>query len=284
MAANKKPVLIFPGEIDSADPAKNPPDYGYRLLAEGDSWFSFGSWRLQSLPQHLRFGRDTMIVTLAEPGDTIVRMSDIAKNPALEMQLDKRFGYGWHAILLSGGGNDVIDHADKIIPPSSRAQPDRANTADYCDMDALKRVLAAIAKGYATVVEMRDRQGVSPCINKPIVVHTYDLCTPRNSPARFAFLTLGPWLFPALAKAKIPAHRWNDVADLIMNALADKLLSLNNTLPHFHAVDTRGTLVRSAAGTTGSSNDWENEIHATKNGCKKIAAKLSKKLATLLPP
>ena len=284
MATNKRPVLIFPGEIDSTDPAKNPPDYGYRLLAEGDSWFSFGSWRLQSLPQHLRFNRDTMIVTLAEPGDTIVRMSDIAKNPALEMQLSKNFGYNWHAILLSGGGNDVIDHAARIIPPSSRAQPDRANAEDYCDMGALKKVLADIAKGYGAIVDMRDRKGISPCVNKPIVVHTYDLCTPRNSPARFAFITLGPWLFPAMSNARIPANRWNDVADVIMNALADKLLGLNNTLPNFHAVDTRGTLVRAAARTTGSSNGWENEIHATRDGCKKIAALLSAKLATLLPP
>ncbi|MBL8524180.1 MAG: SGNH/GDSL hydrolase family protein [Betaproteobacteria bacterium] len=283
MAANKKPVLIFPGDIDSTDPAKNPPDYTYRLLAEGDSWFSYGSWRLRNLPLQLRFTTDTMIVTLAEPGDTIVRMADICRNPALEMQLDKRFGYNWHAILLSGGGNDIIDNAGKIIPPSSKAQPSRADPADYCDLDALRRVLATIAKGYAAIVDLRDRAGISPCVGKPIVIHTYDLCAPRDSPARFAFLTLGPWLYPAMIAAKIPQARWNDVADVVMNALADKLLALPNKLPNVHVVDTRGLLTRSTNTAKGISNDWENEIHPTADGYRKIAKPISQRLASLLP-
>lgn len=283
MAANRKPVLIFPGEIDSTDPAKNPPDYSYRLLAEGDSWFSYGSWRLRNLPQQLRFEKDTMIVTLAEPGDTIVRMADICRNPALEMQLDKRFGYNWHAILLSGGGNDVIDNAGRIIPPSSTVQPNRPNAADYCNLGALRGVLTTVANGYEKIVDLRDRAGISPCVGKPIVTHTYDLCSPRPSPARFAFLTLGPWLHPAMIKAKIPQARWNDVADVVMNALADKLLTLPNKLPNFHVVDTRGLLKRSSNAAKGISNDWENEIHPTADGYRLIAKPISQQLVQLLP-
>lgn len=276
------PVLIFPGDIDSTDRAKNPPDYSYRVLAEGDSWFSFGSWRLQSLPQHLRFSKDTMIVTLAEPGDTITRMSNIAKNPALEMQLSNGFGFRWDAILLSGGGNDLIDNAGAIIPPSARVQSANKAPEDYCNLNVLRGTLTAVARGYAKVVELRDRAGVSPCVGKPIITHTYDRCTPRDAPARFAFITQGPWLFPAMRDAKIPKERWNDVADFIMDALAERLLGLAQTLPNFHVVETRGATVRAAMGTQGVSSDSENEIHLTKGGCRKVAARVSARLEMLL--
>ena len=283
MPTSLAPVLIFPGDIDSTIRERNPPDYACRLLAEGDSWFSFGSWRLQSLPQHLRFSRDTIIVTLAEPGDTINRMSNIAKNPALAMQLSNAFGCRWDAILLSGGGNDLIDNAGAIIPASARQQSANKAAEDYCNLNVLRGTLNAVARGYAAIVELRDRPKVSPCVGKPIIIHTYDHCTPREAPARFAFITLGPWLFPAMQAARIPPGRWNDVADFIMDALAERLLGLEQTLPNFHVVETRGATLRAAAGAKGTSNDSENEIHLTKGGCRKVAARISARLETLLP-
>lgn len=283
MPTNITPVLIFPGDIDSTDRTRNPPDYSYRVLAEGDSWFSFGSWRLQSLPQHLRFSKDTMIVTLAEPGDTITRMSNIAKNPALEMQLTNQSGQKWDAILLSGGGNDLIDNAGAIIPASARQQSANKAPEEYCNLNVLRGTLTAVARGYARIVELRDRARISPCVGKPIITHTYDRCTPRDAPARFAFLTQGPWLFPAMRAAKIPEGRWNEVADYIMDALAERLLGLAETLPNFHVVETRGATVRAATGAKGDSNDSENEIHLTKGGCRKVAARVSAQLEALLP-
>jgi hypothetical protein len=278
----KPATCLYPGELDSLDPAKNPPDYPWRILAEGDSWFSFGSWRLENVLRHIRFRKDTIIVSLAEPGDTIVRMSDICRNPALDMQLDARWGYDWHAILLSGGGNDVIDRAGDIIPASARRQKAGRAPESYLDPGKLRATLRGVADGFRKIVELRDRRQ-SPCRGAPILAHTYDLCTPRDAPARFLAIQLGPWLFPALRDAKVPASEWNAVSDFILRALGERLAGLAGTLPDFHVVATQGTLTRAEAGSTGVSNDWENEIHATSAGCAKVAARIGAALDPLLP-
>jgi hypothetical protein len=275
-------TFIYPGEIDCTVAEKCPTSYERILLAEGDSWFSFGSVRLDNLLQQLRFEQNTMIVTLAEPGDTIIRMSAIRKNPHLEQQFSNRFGYAHHAILLSGGGNDVIDRAAEIIPPATRKKSANKPAADYCDLNALRRTLNQVAAGYAEIVALRDRKGVSLCVRKPIIIHTYDYITPRDAPAKFLFFQKGPWLYNAMLAAKIPPQRWNDVADFIIDALAEKLLTLPEILPNVHVVDTRGRMKRAAAASTGVSNDSVNEIHATRGGYQKAARPINALLTRLL--
>ena len=82
--------------------------------------------------------------------------------------------------------------------------------------------------------------------------------------------------------AKIPKKDWIKLSDNLFDKLADKILSLSkgqNKIPNFHAVDTRNTLVRAKLGATGSSGDWFNEIHPNKNGYKKIARLIERKLS-----
>jgi hypothetical protein len=43
------------------------------------------------------------------------------------------------------------------------------------------------------------------------------------------------------------------------------------------------TLIPAAAGTTGDSNDWDNEIHPNHGGYKKLAATWTEELGRLLP-
>ena len=63
----------------------NPDDrqYRYRILAEGDSWFSIGGFPGSNLLFPLRLPRPAILVSLAQPGDTIRRMSAIASNHRL---------------------------------------------------------------------------------------------------------------------------------------------------------------------------------------------------------
>jgi hypothetical protein len=274
--------VMFPGQIDSGVPEWNPPDYSWKILAEGDSWFSFGSWKLESLLTQLRLRRDAAVVTLAQPGDTIRHMADICSNSALRSMLSTTHGYSWDAILLSGGGNDVIDNAGTIVKPSAVPQPDNLPVAGYVDDAALQATLAAIRTGYQAIVALRDSPN-SPAVGVPIVTHRYDLATPRNSPATFLVIRKGPWLYPAMLAGRIPAARWNDVSDYIIGALGDCLAGLELTLPNFHAVSSQGTLRRAAPGTTSNSNDWDNEIHPNRGGFRKIAAKLAEPVDGLLP-
>ena len=268
----KTAKILYPADLSSLDPATNPPDYAWRILAEGDSWFSFGSWKLQSLLRHLKFDQDTIIVSLAEPGDTLVHMADICGNPALEQQLAAN-GFKWDALLLSGGGNDVIDNARFIVPKRSGPQSSAKPVEEYFDPDALRATLNGITRGYREIIKLRDRAD-SPCPGVPLIAHTYDYCTPRNAPARFLFPVLGPWLHTAFTAAKIDPVRWNEISDFLIDALGSRLLSLQSRLPNFHVVDTRGTLTRAAPGAIEDDADWDNEIHPNRGGFKKIAGKV----------
>ncbi|MEA3411627.1 MAG: hypothetical protein U9R74_08815 [Pseudomonadota bacterium] len=121
-----------------------------------------------------------------------------------------------------------------------------------------------VQEGYRRLVAVRDREG-SPARGKPIVTHTYDCATPRNSPARFLFVPLlGPWLHKAVKGAGVPERDRVAVSDYLAKRLADAIPALQKApdrVPNFHVVDTLGTLTRARPGSIGESGDWINEIH-----------------------
>jgi hypothetical protein len=276
--------VVHPGEIDPIDrPDTDPGQYPLRFLAEGDSWFSYGSWKFQSLLTQLRLTRPSIVLSLAEPGRLLTAMADLAANVALRNWLSRGFGaYAWNALLVSGGGNDVIAEvkAGHIVRARDVAPASDLPAAQYVDGGALRATLDRVREGYARIVALRDAPG-SPCPGVPLVTHAYDFATPRPAPAQFLVPLLGPWLFPAMAAAKIPEERWNDVSDHILRELAAALIALEGELPNFHVARSQGTLVRAALGATGTSHDWANEIHPTGGGYRKIAARLAEPLEAL---
>jgi lysophospholipase L1-like esterase len=280
----QRPQVIGWSNIHPGDNATNPDDamYDHRLLAEGDSWFTLGGLPTSNLLFSTKFDGSTIIVNCGSPGDTIKNMGQISSNPNLRKSMSKRFGYRWDAILLSGGGNDLIDDADDIIRRSTGSPTD---PAAYCNEDRLMKTLERVKQGYRNIIELRDENG-SSCAGKPVITHTYDWVTPRNAPARFVFVPLlGPWLYTALKTARVPQDQWNPVSDYLLSRLGDSITSLTrgaDKLPDFHVVNTQGTLERAASGTVQDSGDWMNEIHPNSRGCEKIAAKLSRKVRRLL--
>ena len=266
--------VLFPQEIDRTVAENDPREYPIKLLAEGDSWFSFGSIKFNSLLNHLRLSRPAAIVTLAHPGETITRMASIADNPELDLWLSTPYSdIQWSAVLISGGGNDVIDEACHIIPKSDVDQP-LQDAGKYIDHAHLAETLAKVRQAYADIVALRDRPH-SPCIGVPLITHAYDFTTPRNAPAQFLIPLMGPWLYKAVVRARIPEARWNAVSDLILRALAKTLDDLHQQLPNFHVAPTQGTLTRADLGATGDSRDWDNEIHPNRGGFKKLARVLA---------
>ena len=274
-------TLLTPDTIDLMKWETNPAEYPLRYLAEGDSWFSYGSWKLKSLLTELNLQRDTAILTLAEPGDTVRRMSDISCNVALDNWLSLPWGAcRWNALLISAGGNDVIGDALAIIPASGVAQPADRPADAYIDEDRLNLTLQQVKEGYQRIVALRDRAR-SPCAGVPLVTHDYDLPTPRNAPASVLGFKVGPWLYPAMVAARIPKERWSDVSDVILGRLARTLLELEVELPNFHVARTQRVLRRAEADTTGVSNEWDNEIHPTGAGFRKLARLIAEPLEAL---
>ena len=266
---------------DSRFPDRNPdnPMYAYRLLAEGDSWFTLGAVPSSNILFNIETSQRAALVTIAFPGDTIVRMGDPAHMQQLRRLLvDPRFRYKWDTILLSGGGNDLISVAGALLPKRSVTS---TSASDYVDPAALQKLVGDIQQAYKNIVDVRDEAG-SPNSGVPIVAHTYDYPTPRDSPARFLGVGVkGPWLQPALTAAEIPTAMWQPISDYLLDQVAEAILALDSEaagsqqLPSFHVVETRNTLARAAPGTTSFSGDWANEIHPDTTGYSKLAAKIS---------
>ncbi len=280
-------------DIELSRPETNPDHifHRHKVLAEGDSWFTIGGTPPWNLLYSLEFPTTNVVVTLAKPGDTLKSMADIVNNSELRFAMDKLHGYKWDTILLSAGGNDLIDYASGkttedsiLIPPDGRGAI--ADPADYVDRAKLAQLMEYIQEGFRRIVALRDAPK-SSCAGAPILVHTYDLVTPTDSPATLGPITLGPWLFPALRRARIPESDWIALADYLLAELRDTILELATPgakrLANFHVVDTQGTITRAVLGSVGESNDWLNEIHPNKDGYEKLAKKLSAKLGALLP-
>lgn len=273
------------GDAYKADGIDGPNDlkFSKRILCEGDSWFSIGAIPSSNLLFPLKFRQSTLLINLARPGDTIVRMSSIAQNPDLhQLIVQPNFSTRWDALFLSGGGNDLIDMADQIIcTPSTGAG---RHMFDYIDTIELERLKLIIQQGYLAIDKLR--QGSDKNRDMPIVVHLYDYPTPRNAKASFLGVPfMGPWLYAAFKTNDVPQEFWISITDYLFEAMGRAIMAVSGQIENFHVISaTRGVLTRARLGTTGEDGDWLNEIHPTAKGYEKLAAVVSPYLDSILNP
>ena len=110
--------VINPRDVGQGENAESPdnPDYPWHFLAEGDSWFTIAAIPSSNLLLELRLGRWTQILNLAYPGDTLRNIQALVGNKDLTRFLAKKnFCSHFDALLLSGGGNDLIDGVGALI-------------------------------------------------------------------------------------------------------------------------------------------------------------------------
>lgn len=254
--------------------------YDYRMLAEGDSWFAWAHLNLvpsSNLLEQLEFRKPAVIVSLAYSGDVISDISDVKKNMAFYFELQ---ALRYDAILLSGGGNDLIDalqpeDGSPIIVPGNGNDPD-----SYVDKAALRALTNRVLASYRNIIALRD--GSEANAMTPIVLHTYDYPTPRDAPAKFfGAAASGPWLLPAVEAAGVPMRLYEPVTNVVYDILAQALLKLHDPKRGVRVADTRGTIARAALGTTSLSGDWINEIHPDAHGYALLARKLGATLGRL---
>jgi hypothetical protein len=284
-----------------------PPlsDFGRRLLAEGDSWFTIGTLNLaasSNLLFKLEFEVTTAVINCAYPGDTLQRMVDCVNDPLFDRLLRQPgFASYWEALLLSAGGNDLIDAAQvppvdahgMAIAPDQRLLLTAAEAAAnsgatgaqrYVSEAGWQRLAAYLRTNFAELVQRRDQ---GPSQGRPIFVHTYAVPTVR--PAGTVGAALG-WLHPAFVARGIPQADRQGVADLLFARLRQLLLDLDQgsgqagALPQVHVFDSAGLpdIVPAEPGSTGSSGDWVNEIHLTPQGCAKVGRAWGAHIETVL--
>ncbi|MFZ5507118.1 MAG: hypothetical protein ACOY7P_16650 [Pseudomonadota bacterium] len=256
--------------------------FSRHCLAEGDSWFSLAALPGGNVLQELVLEHDTLVVSTAYPGDTLKHIVDWRRNvPFVKLLADRRLGRAWDAVLLSAGGNDLIDAALSPKGILRRCSGGEATPEECLDDAGVRTFESYLRANMEEIINLRDGRG-SPNRGVPIVMHTYDFPTARPAPALFMNGpgVFGPWLYRAYTEHATPEPLWVPLTDLLINRLADLLCGLD--LPGLHVVNTRDSLIRADERAKGDSGDWLNEIHANRDGRKKIARRLSKKLDELL--
>lgn len=266
--------IDFARELDAG---LAPEAYDYRFLVEGDSWMDRSGVTEASLLEPLAqafdaAGKRALLINLSRFGDTVRRMGDQAGFEFWQW-LNTPFPWRFDGLLLSAGGNDVIDAARDPAPGTGLLKltnpADNTLTEGDCfssgAMDALVSTYMdpSFARLYGMVRFSRHH-------DLPIFLNLYDVPIPRPAPA-----TPGgqAWLSFSLQKNGTPPHLWNALTDRIFIELESTVRGWANA-PGRHGiivVPTVGTLVDAAPGSTGNSNDWLNEIHPNSQGWGKLA-------------
>ena len=151
--------VINPRDVGHGENAETPdnPDYPWHFLAEGDSWFTIAAIPSSNLLLELRLGRWTQILNLAYPGDTLRNIETLVSNKDLTRFLAKKnFCSHFDALLLSGGGNDLINGVGELIRRKPRPGDDPTAPESYVDAAAYAALLLKVQEAFATIVSVRD--------------------------------------------------------------------------------------------------------------------------------
>jgi lysophospholipase L1-like esterase len=281
MALTKARVVAGWEMLNITDHDINPPDFHWLMLAEGDSWFSLGSILGNNLINQLHFQHGVLIAQTAMPGDTMEHMADWWSDATLSRLVKGPQAWAFNAVLLSGGGNDLIDAIDakfagqRLLKKFAATDAPPQTPEDCVQAGQWQRFEAYLRENFRLFSQLlttsqRNKQ-------TPVFVHTYDVPTPNHTPAT----PFGKaWLLPALEAHNIPPALYQPLTDHLFKKLGDVIRTLG--LANFHVIDTAGTLVPADSGATGDSNDWLNEIHPNAGGYAKLAERWRQKIEAVL--
>lgn len=282
-------VIIDPKQLEASGEVPSFPieQFPRRCLAQGDSWFSMGAippFLTTNLLLGLELSTGTCVVQCATPGATLRRMTDTTHARRFLQLLRGPLASRWNGILVSGGGNDLIEALQSTASDPAlrllRLQPEVGDPAlgthPFVSDPGWNTFRVHLEAVMQDLVAARDG-GINA--GQPIVLHTYDVPSPRDAPAGLNF---GPWLSKALGTFAVPQAAWNGVAGELFRRLHALLTAFSMQFANVHVVDTLHTLVPAANDDTGPTADWQNEIHPTAAGYRKLSDKWATVLDTVL--
>jgi hypothetical protein len=270
-----------------------PPDLGafrWKLLAQGDSWFSNARAKLNAhanLLQELVFKEKAAAVNCAGTGNALSHMVDLESSPEFMQLLAGPDAPVWDGVLLSVGGNDLIAAARtpaqnwngepiplelRLLRRQTEWGPPSAGVARYFSEPGWATYSDYLRANVKHLLSLRDQ---GPSSAKPVFMHCYAVPMPRPAGAEGGddLGASGPWLYPALSRLMV-FH----LAQLLKGMAADK-----EGFPALFVFDsTTVPLALAAPGSTGISGDWHNEIHLNHSGCFKIARAWSEHIEMVL--
>lgn len=273
-------TVIAPSQLNATgDPG--PYDlsrFERKYLAQGDSWFSMGHippWSTTNLLDQMTLTRAAVAVNCARPGVELAHMTDTVSAGDFLRMLAGNLAWKWDALLVSGGGNDLIDAVQSAPSASADLRLLRTAAEWGAQQDASRYVSDAGWSTFAAhmevvLVNLLDRRDGGINQDTPVFLHTYDYPTPRNAPAGPGF---GPWLYPALLAFGVPSQDWTALAKVLIDSLAQMWQGLAGKYAarKVTVIDSRGSIQPASPDATGVSGDWENEIHPTPHGYTLLA-------------
>jgi lysophospholipase L1-like esterase len=240
------------------------------LVAEGDSWFDYPFHDvLQKLDDD--FGWD--IENVAHRGDSVESMAyDGGQLTDFVRAIERvvRRGDIPHAILMSGGGNDVAGDAFAMLL-NHRSSPVFGFNPAVLDGVVQTRIRVAYTTMLSAVTAACQSLLGAPV---PILLHGYDYPVPDGRGFLGGWGPLpGPWLEPGFRE-----KGYDDLAERVAIArdLIDRLyamLAAVVALPafaHVQFVDLRNALSTDLVNGRYKAW-WGNELHPTQQGFRRVA-------------
>ena len=236
------------------------------IFSEGDSWFSF--------PIHANVidfldemaGRRISLLRLEKNGDKALTMIHGRQKAKLADYMER---YQPQALLFSGGGNDVVG-AD--LRPLLRPKLQGMAWRD-CIFDAqLDLRMTQLECAYRELVLLRDQ--AAP--NCHIYTHGYDYAVPDGRKAKLWGIRVGPWMEQYLEeKDIIDPDDQRRIIRFLIDRFNQMVIDVESLSSKFTVVRTRRTLAH--------PQDWNDELHPSRDGFERIAEKFRAKLRAQFP-
>jgi N-acetylmuramoyl-L-alanine amidase len=237
---------------------KADPHYkGPRIVAEGDSWFEY--------PYNddivMVLGEKYAIMSLAKAGDAfgdVVKKNELFPAVASERP---------DIVLLSLGGNDVMGSIETYIHQFELNRP----AAKYI-LPNFEGMLSLIENQFRAII------GSLLSMDTQVILHGYDYPDAREPATQGA-----QWIGPPLKNMRNidGVAMWREIANIMLDRFNHMLAGVSNSPAYggrVHYVSLLGTIGNANYNVGPASSDWNDEIHGSAKGFKRLAAKLDAKI------
>lgn len=273
-------AVVRPRPLPPPAPGTTPKAW---LIADGDSWFD--DWGRDGVDAPMDLLRALRVSgwgvdELADAGDTLAQIASPEQLQAFSRRLRRMVALGRppRAVLLSGGGNDVVgERLLTLLNPCMEGRPALNAAGRALIRKTLRGHVETAVQHYLAACDALLPPGQPPV---PVLLHGYDWPVPDGrGPYGIESQRLS-WLKPWLARCGYEGAAARRAARELIDALNTMLRAVART-PRFGGrvrhVDLRGTLCSDPADPA-YKDDWENELHPTEAGFVKLAAVIARQL------
>lgn len=227
------------------------------IICEGDSWLQYAKM-LKYIVKNLEANDSNnkniawAVINIASNGDALIR--DILGNQQRHMlqQILSKYKQYIKCVLLSAGGNDVIDNMSIMFNEGK------------LDTNALKTQIDMLEMGYKKII--KTIQNSLKNSNIPIFTHGYSYFCAFDKECGILkrWFTNCPWIKPHMQEHGMDSQA---MAQATKQMFDDFFIRINQ-LSDIVIADTRKVLQENGKD---NPNYWIDEIHPTETGIKIIA-------------